>query len=135
MDEMYRLLKEIGDLSFATVDENGNPRNRTMMVAFIEDGKIFFTTSRKKEVYRQLQNNPHVALNGNTPAGISLSICGKIALSDHPDDMKKIYEAEPFLHDLYKDHLEDLVALYIEHGEARIFDFSIIPPRTENYTF
>ncbi|MCF7847747.1 MAG: pyridoxamine 5'-phosphate oxidase family protein [Kiritimatiellales bacterium] len=135
MGKVHELLKEIGDLSFATADGQGNPRIRTIMVMFIENGKLFFTTSRKKKVFRQLENNPHVALNGSTDSGVSVSIHGKIGFSDNPAHMKKIFEAYPPLHDLYKDNPKDLTAFYLEHGEARIFDLSVLPPRSDNFTF
>lgn len=46
---------------FATIDENGYPDMRGWEFQFEKDGKLYFTTSSVKSVYRQMLANPRVA--------------------------------------------------------------------------
>lgn len=46
---------------FATVDEQGFPDLRGWEFQYEQDGRLYFTTSSTKAVYRQMTANPKVA--------------------------------------------------------------------------
>lgn len=57
------ILREIKDVSFATVDEKGLPQIRIIDVMIVEDEKLYFCTARGKDFYRQLLRDHHVAVS------------------------------------------------------------------------
>lgn len=60
--ECLHILREIKDVSFATVDEKGFPQVRIIDVMLIETNKLYFCSARGKDFYKQLKINNHVAL-------------------------------------------------------------------------
>jgi len=47
-----KLLREIKDVAFATVDEEGHPQVRIIDVMIAEGEKLYFCTERGKDFYR-----------------------------------------------------------------------------------
>ena len=56
-EDCLQLLREMKDVSFASVDETGAPQVRIIDVMIVEDAKLYFCTSRGKDFHRQ-QNVP-----------------------------------------------------------------------------
>lgn len=48
------MLREIKDVAFATVDEDGEPQVRIIDVMLVDDDKLYFCTARGKDFYSQL---------------------------------------------------------------------------------
>ena len=48
------ILREIKDVAFATVDENGFPQIRIIDVMIVENEKLYFCTARGKDFYHQI---------------------------------------------------------------------------------
>ena len=57
-------IREIKDVAFATVDENGKPQLRIIDVMIVEDEKLYFCTARGKDFYRQLMADGSAAITG-----------------------------------------------------------------------
>ena len=57
-----QILREIKDIAFASVDENGNPQVRIIDVMLIEHEKLYFCTAKGKPFYKQLIDSPYVAI-------------------------------------------------------------------------
>ena len=53
--ECLHILREIKDVSFATVDEKGFPQVRIIDVMLIENNKLYFCSARGKDFYKQLK--------------------------------------------------------------------------------
>ena len=68
--DCLQILREIKDVAFATVDEQGQPQVRIIDVMLVENGKLYFCTARGKDFYRQLEANGQVA------------VCGELQISD-----------------------------------------------------
>lgn len=49
--ECLNILREIKDISFATVDENNHPQVRIIDVMLVENEKLYFCTARGKDFY------------------------------------------------------------------------------------
>lgn len=71
MNEQSITLKDVADcldhigLQFlATIGLDGKPKVRPMQYMIMDEGKLWFCTNSKKEVYAELQANPHVELCG-----------------------------------------------------------------------
>ena len=57
-------LDNIGIQFMATIGLDGKPKVRPMQYMVLEDGKLWFCTNAKKEVYAELQANPSLELCG-----------------------------------------------------------------------
>ena len=58
------ILREIKDVTFATVNDEGKPEARIIDVMIVEKDKLYFCTGRGKDFYRQLLEHPDVAVTG-----------------------------------------------------------------------
>ncbi len=128
MDKIFDFLKQNKDLAFATVDEDGNPRLRFMKVMKVEDGKVYFATSRSKEVYKQLQQNPNIETLGMTNY-VSVRISGTVSFDIAYDKAFDIFQANKILKDIYKSFdNKDLTYFCLHIEKADLFDLNTIPP-------
>ena len=62
--DCLQILREIKDVSFASVDEQGNPQVRIIDVMLVEGDKLYFCTSRGKDFHRQMLQHPQIAITG-----------------------------------------------------------------------
>ena len=58
------ILREIKDVAFATVNDEGKPEVRIIDVMIVGQDKLYFCTGRGKDFYRQLIEHPDVAVTG-----------------------------------------------------------------------
>ena len=56
------VLREIKDVAFATVSEDGKPQIRIIDVMLVENEKLYFCTARGKDFYEQLMRSGDVAV-------------------------------------------------------------------------
>lgn len=120
MDEkLLEIFQKNKEVAFAT-SVDGRPHLRIFQIMKIDGNDIYFATSPKKDVYAQLQANPHVAaldLKGASFARVS----GTIDF-DVPDEVQReIYESNPVLPHLYKTY-KDLAYLRLPVESADYFD-------------
>lgn len=57
-----RILRDVKDVAFATVDEKGLPQIRIIDVMLMENEKIYFCTARGKDFYAQLMRDNYIAI-------------------------------------------------------------------------
>jgi ferredoxin len=62
--EIYEAFDKIGCLSFATVNERGEPEARIAHLRAWDDDGIYFMTMHTKDFYRQLKATGKVSVNG-----------------------------------------------------------------------
>ena len=53
-DFCLRFLREVRDVAFATVDEDGLPAVRVIDVMMVEGGRLYFVAARGKAFYEQV---------------------------------------------------------------------------------
>lgn len=84
MDEILDYLTKIPAWYLATTDEHDSaqPRVRPFSFAAVEDGKLWFSTSRDKDVYRELSANPKFELSGWKPGEGWIVLSGVANLED-----------------------------------------------------
>ena len=75
----------------ATVDENNAADLRGWQLQRIEGGKIYFTTSASKNVWKQIQNNPQVAFFC-TVNGYTFRVYGKAIHIVDKSVIQKVYD-------------------------------------------
>lgn len=128
------LLRKMKSVTFCSV-ENACPKARIIDVMFVEDEMIYFTTARGKSFYRQLMNNPNVAVVGMDKNYKTIRIHGKAKKIEH-NIIDKIFEHNPRMNDLYGGEKRDILEPFcIYEGSGEIFDLSSNPPHRERFAF
>lgn len=125
------LLRQIRDVSFATVDESGAPQARIIDIMLAEPGAAIFCTARGKEFYRQLVEDGRVAVTGLTKDFEMIRLQGRAhRLPDHEqrDWIDRIFDANPSMNDVYPgDARYVLEAFALDSGEVEYFDLGSTP--------
>lgn len=84
MDEVLGYLTHIPAWYLATIDENdpAQPRVRPFSFAAVDGGKLWFSTSRDKDVWRELSANPKFEASGWHPGEGWIVLSGEAVLDD-----------------------------------------------------
>ena len=101
-EECIKLLREIKDVAFATVDKEGHPQVRIIDVMIAEGEKLYFCTERGKDFYRQLMANEYTAITGMNKEFQMVRLSGPVKkLSDQKMWIDRIFEENPMMNDVY----------------------------------
>lgn len=123
MSKTVDFLHEAKVFYLATVDGE-EARVRPINSVIDHNGKIYFETSNKKQMYQQMLKNPNVAVTGMAD-GKWIRITGK-AVMDETDEMKQVmFDALPDLKSVYT--VEELVTYYLEDMKSTIYSFDADP--------
>ena len=90
LKELSAIMGKFAHGVFATVDENGYPDMRGWELQFEKDGKLYFTTSSEKSVYRQMVANPKVAYTCDVN-GYHVRISGTAVIVKDAAEKEEIY--------------------------------------------
>ena len=132
MEKAFDFLSIHKDVAFATVEQD-KPKIRVFQIMKQEGHTFYFATSLRKEVYRQLQENPNIellAMDGN----LSVRVTG-CAVFDVSDNVaREIYAANPVLPRLYKQYT-DLAYFRLPVAKLDYYDLTPTPPTFEHYEY
>lgn len=98
MKEVLNFLNKVGVYYLAT-EEGDQPRVRPLGFVMEWQGKLTFCTGNKKNMYKQMVNNPKVEIcdsDGNT-----LRICGRAVFATTEAAQAKALEVMPALKNIY----------------------------------
>lgn len=99
--------------------EGGKPRVRPFAFVMEHKGKICFTTSNQKDVYKQLVSNPYFEICTMSENGQWIRLQGKAVLDPGMEAKVKAFEVMPGFTE------NPIFALfYVEEGEATIYSFT-----------
>lgn len=134
-EKCLNMLREIKDVAFATVDENGMPQIRIIDIMLAENEKIYFCTARGKEFYKQLTENGNVAVTGMNKAYQMIKLCGKAErLENQKYWIDRIFEANPSMNDVYPGNARYVLeAFCVDNGEVEFFDLGQTPIVRETF--
>lgn len=124
-------LKTHNDVAFATV-EGDRPKIRVFRIMLQEGTVLYFATSPRKEVYRQLQADPYaelLAMEGD----ISVRVTGKVSFDVPDDTARRIYSENAVLQRLY-DSYASMVYFRLEISSIDYYDLTPDPPLLEHWT-
>ncbi len=124
-EDIFCLFDTCKEVAFATV-EGDRPRIRVFQVMRREGRRLFFATSPKKEVYKQLQMNPNAEVMV-TRNNVFLRITGQVVFVVEDTTKREIYSANPVLPRLYA-HYDDLVYFRLEAASTEYYDLTPTPP-------
>lgn len=126
MKKALEFLQECGTYYLATV-EGDQPRVRPFGGVFEYEGRLYFTTSNQKNVYKQMLENPKVELCGMSSKGQWLRVTGEVAVDDRHEVKELALKELPSLNQLYS--LDDGVftVVYFTKGTGVISSFTAAP--------
>lgn len=95
LDEVVSYLTSIPAWYLATIDERdpAQPRVRPFSFACADAGKLWFCTSRDKDVWRELACNPKFELSGWKPGAYWIVVAGEADLADDAVASERVRQA------------------------------------------
>lgn len=128
--DCLQTLRDIKDVSFATVDQEGHPQIRIIDVMLVRDGALYFCTSRGKDFHAQLMRDPHVAIVGMTRDFKMVRLAGEVRfVTDDPHAwIDRIFDQNPSMDDVYPGQSRYVLDPFvIDNGSVEIFDLGVSP--------
>ena len=125
MKEVYDFLKKCGVYYLATIDNN-KPKVRPFGTAEIFEDKLYIQTGKKKDVFKQIMNNPYVEISAFTE-GKWIRLSGKLVLDDRIEAKKDMLDKNPNLRGMYNENDDNTAVLYFENATAIISSFTEAP--------
>ncbi len=96
-EEILEFIRANPSFSLATCEGN-QPRVRVMQLFRADDDGLVFCTGEKKQVCKQLRDNPAVEMAFLTPdKSVQVRVCGRVVEVDDLDLKKQIVEIFTFL--------------------------------------
>jgi len=125
MERAMQFLREHKDVALATSEDN-IPKLRIFQVMKQEGNVLYFATSEKKAVWRELRNNPNVELvayQGN----VSVRCSGMVNFHVEDETKRWIYEHNDVLSRLYSSY-DQMVYFCLPVAEIDYYDLQPTPP-------
>ena len=131
------ILREIKDVAFATVNDEGKPEVRIIDVMIVGQDKLYFCTGRGKDFYRQLIEHPDVAVTGLNKEFQMVRLSGKAeTLTDQKYWIDRIFEENPVMNGVYPGESRYILEPFcISSGELEFFDLGKSPIYRESFVF
>ncbi len=125
MNRAFKFLETHNEIVLATCEGN-LPKIRNFQIMKQEGHVLYFATSARKAVYREIMQNPNVEILAFADK-ISVR-CSGVASFNVPDDVKQwIYDNNPVLPRLYSDYGQ-LVYFCLPVAEIDYYDLTPTPP-------
>jgi uncharacterized pyridoxamine 5'-phosphate oxidase family protein len=81
---------------------------------------LYICTNSQKEVFKQMQVNPHIEIAATASTGEGLRLSAE-AYADNNDEAKQaIFDANPQLSEIYKNNRELFQVLYLKNATAKV---------------
>lgn len=130
MQEAIAFLNKNWAVFIATSDK-GEARVRPFQFQFAAGGRLWFCTSKSKEVYAQLKADPRLEFAAISKEMATLRVKGTANLDDDMGIKRRIIEANALVRGIYGSaENPDFTVFSVDHGSAYMFDFSGNPPKT-----
>lgn len=129
-EKTLRFLENHKEIALATCDGN-LPKLRVFQVMKQEGHVLFFATSAKKAVYKELRQNPNVeilACEGN----VSVRCTGMVNFSVEEDTKRWIYEHNAVLQRLYASY-DQMEFFCLPIAEMDYYDLEPTPPTFQHF--
>lgn len=113
----------------ATVGRDGKAKCRPFMFSFEKEGKLWFNTGNKKDVYKDMQENPNIEICISSPEYQWIRISGKAVFVDDRA-IKEAALENPIVKGNYQTPDNPVFEVfYLEDAHAVLADFSGNPPQ------
>lgn len=106
LQDLAAYLDFVGLQFMATIGLDGKPKVRPMQYMVIENSKLWFCTNEKKDIYAELQANPHLELCGSKLAEKEINtawvrLSAEAVFEDNAKVRRMIVEKSEIVHNLY----------------------------------
>ena len=129
MKEVQEFLKECGVYYLATV-EGDQARVRPFGTAEIFEDHLYIQTGKKKDVFKQIENNPKVEICAFKD-GKWIRIAGELVADDRVEAKKDMLDKNPNLRGMYNENDDNTIVLYFKNAKAVISSFTEAPRTIE----
>ena len=124
-DKAIQFLKDHKEIALATCEGN-LPKSRIFQIMKQEGHVLYFATSAKKAVYRELRQNPNAEILAYAD-NISVRCSGTVNYNVEDDVKRWIYEHNDVLPRLYKSY-DQIEYFCLPIAEMDYYDLSPTPP-------
>lgn len=133
--DCLNILREIKDVTFCTVDNEGMPQARIIDVMLVEDKKIYFCTARGKSFYHELMESPNVAIASMNSKYQMVRLTGEAyKLSDQKKWIDRFFEENPSMKEIYKGESRYILEPFcIENAEIDFLDIGTSDLKREHF--
>ena len=129
MNEVVKFLQENPVQYLATVGRDGKAKCRPFMFAGEMDGRLWFCTNCRKEVYQDMQANPNIEITVSSPAYAWIRLNGEAVFEDNLA-AKEMSLQNPIVKGQYGETSNPIFKVfYLKNAHAVIADFSGNPPK------
>ena len=127
--DCLRMLREMRDVVFSTVDAQGFPRARIIDVMIVEEGALYFCTARGKDFHRELTANGNIAVTGLNKEWQTVRLTGKAELlTDGKRWIDRIFEENPSMNSVYPGESRYILDPFrVSSGQIEFFDLGKEP--------
>ena len=127
-EELFKMMNENPVMHLATVDENGYPRVRGILMFKASEDGIIFHTGTFKELYKQLMSNPSAGLCFQCN-GTQVRVEGKFELDESDEVFEEIYNhpSRAFLRQWgkTKEEVKDFLKIFrLKNGRAHTWSMA-----------
>ncbi|WNY24274.1 hypothetical protein MmiHf6_16040 [Methanimicrococcus hongohii] len=128
MQEVLKFLTDNPTFYIATSSADG-PRVRPFGFVMEDNGKLYFTTSNQKDVFKQLQADPRFEISTTSADGGKwIRIRGKVVFDTRKEIAEKAFAAAEFFTPMYQSPDNPILEFfYIAEGEATFYSFTDAP--------
>ena len=130
IEEVQEFLKSAQTYYLATVEKD-QPRVRPFGTAEIFEGKLYIQTGKKKDVFKQLEENPKAEICAFKD-GVWLRVAGKLVYDNRIEAEEDMLEKNPGLKKMYAAGDGNTAVLYFEDAKATFSSFTE-EPRTVTF--
>ena len=129
INEVVKFLQENPVQYLATVGRDGKAKCRPFMFAGEMDGRLWFCTNCRKEVYQDMQANPNIEITVSSPAYAWIRLNGEAVFEDNLA-AKEMSLQNPIVKGQYGEASNPIFKVfYLKNAHAVIADFSGNPPK------
>ena len=125
MERALDFLRKHVEVAFATC-EGSRPKIRVFQIMKMEGTDLYFATSPVKEVYKQLQDNPHIEILSRE-GQVSVRCVGKAVFEVDEETKKWIYEHNAVLSRLYSSY-DKMAYFKMAIEQMDYYDLEPTPP-------
>ncbi len=130
MDEVVEFLKANPVQCVATAGLDGKPKVRPFQFMFERDGKLWFCTNSRKDVFAQLRRNPWLELCVTGADFVWLRLSGRAVFVDDREAKEAVLAHSGLVKSLYGTADNPIFEVFhLAEARAVISDFSGKPPR------
>ena len=133
--DCLQILRDVKDVTFATVDEKGLPQARVIDIMIVEEEKLYFCTARGKDFFRQLTENENVAITGMNSRFQMVRLSGKARrLADQKKWIDRIFDENPMMNGVYPGESRYILEPFcVDNGQLEFFDLGGEPINRESF--